>query len=247
MLKLVIDIGNTLCKCALFEQSALLDVAAVPQLQAQHLSALLQGRGAPQLAIVSNVRGKAALKACLALVQPAVATTMVMDAATPTPLTNLYKTPQTLGHDRLAAAVGAHALYPNSNLLVLNAGTALTYEVVSERGEYVGGNISPGLRCRYAALHQFTAKLPWCEPTPSPPLLGQTTQDAIVAGVQQGMLREMQATIDYFATQYPSLKIILTGGEAIYFENQLKSAIFAAPYLVLIGLNRILDYANLAK
>ncbi|GHU95942.1 type III pantothenate kinase [Bacteroidia bacterium] len=247
MLKLVIDIGNTLVKCALFEQDALLDVLAVPQLQAQDLAALLQGRGLPQCAIVSNVRSEAALKACLALVQPAVATTMVMDVATPTPLTNLYKTPQTLGFDRLAAAVGAHFLYPCRNVLVVNAGTALTYEVVSERGEYVGGNISPGLRCRYAALHQFTQKLPLCEPTLNPPLLGQTSQDAITAGVQQGMLREIEATIDYFASQYTCLQTILTGGEAIYFENQLKSAIFAAPYLVLIGLNKILDDAHLAK
>lgn len=162
---------------------------------------------------------------------------------TAVPLRNCYKTPQTLGLDRLAAAAGAAGLFPQQDVLVIDAGTAVTYEYVSAAGEYLGGNISPGLSMRFRALHTFTAKLPLLVPG-APPLLpfGEDTPSAMRIGVEQGMAYELEGAVNHFLSLFPGGTAVITGGDAGFFDKKLKCRIFALPDLVLIGLNNILNY-----
>lgn len=158
------------------------------------------------------------------------------------PITVRYRTPETLGRDRLAAAVGAYSLHPDRNLLVIDAGTAITYELIEAGGIYCGGNISPGMTTRFKALHAFTRKLPLISETPEIPAIGTDTETAIQAGVVNGIIYEMDGYIESLRKKYPDLLVFLTGGHSFYFERRLKNSIFADINLVLTGLNRILEY-----
>lgn len=165
-----------------------------------------------------------------------------LTAKTELPITNKYRTPETLGKDRLAAVVGAHALFPGENVLVIDAGTAITYDFINELGEYHGGNISPGLLMRFRALHQFTGRLPLLEPKDKYEFPGTCTEDAIISGVEQGLLFEIEAYIAHFKKNYKNLEVIFTGGDANFFDSKLKNSFFVCSNLVAFGLNRILDY-----
>ena len=160
-----------------------------------------------------------------------------------TPIKNLYKTKETLGKDRLAAVVGANNIFPKNNVLIFDAGTALTIDFINEKQEYKGGNISPGILMRYKALNHFTGKLPLLKPDANfDKIIGQTTNEAILAGVQNSIIFEIRTYISHFKSKYNNLKIIFTGGDNIFFENKLKNNIFASPNLVMYGLNTILEY-----
>ncbi len=158
------------------------------------------------------------------------------------PLINKYGSPVTLGLDRIAAGVGALAFYPSRDILVIDAGTAITYEFISSRREYLGGNISPGMNMRYRALHTFTAKLPLLEPGAPYISFGQDTASAIRLGVEMGIVYEIEGTIQHFKSLFPEGLIVITGGDAKFFEKKLKCRIFAQPDLVLTGLNQILNH-----
>lgn len=165
-----------------------------------------------------------------------------LDDQTSLPIENIYETPETLGKDRLAAAVGANELFPDQNLLIIDAGTAITYDLVSEKNQFVGGNISPGLQMRFKALNQFTGKLPLVKYDDDTELIGRNTMEAIRAGVQNGILFEMNGTIDLFNRNYKNLQIIMTGGDSNFFDRKLNYSIFVHFNITLIGLNRILEY-----
>jgi len=165
-----------------------------------------------------------------------------LDHLTRLPIENIYETPETLGKDRLAAAVGANELFPDQNLLIIDAGTAITYDLVSEKNQFVGGNISPGLEMRFKALNHFTEKLPLINYSNEFQPIGRNTTDAIRAGVQNGILFEMAQTIDLFNRNYQNLHIIMTGGDSNFFDKKLNYSIFVHFNLTLIGLNRILEY-----
>lgn len=196
-------------------------------------------------------------------IEPAIVNTLhrrsqhfvLFDHNTPVPIRNGYDTPETLGQDRLAAAVGANTICPGENLLIIDAGSAITYDFLSREGEYVGGNIAPGLKMRFTILHRMTKKLPQVEVDENEliPLFGKNTRDAIAAGVIRGVayevkgyirtLKEKMATAD---NPEPSLKVFLTGGNAPYILNNVRTTrnekrdIHFEKHLVLIGLNRIL-------
>jgi type III pantothenate kinase len=166
-----------------------------------------------------------------------------LDHNTPIPLINRYTTPDTLGYDRIAAAVGAYTIYPKRNVLVIDAGTAITFDLVTAEGEYLGGNISPGLAIRFKSLNKYTIRLPHLErPDEKPPLLGSSTKEAIQSGIVNGIILEIDGFIGAIAQHHPDLQVVLTGGDANYFEGKLKSSIFVDLNLNLIGLNRILEY-----
>lgn len=161
---------------------------------------------------------------------------------TPIPLGNLYQTPLTLGVDRIALSVGAWTEYPGRNLLIIDAGTCITYDFVSERGEYLGGGISPGLQLRLQALHDYTANLPLVALTENPPLIATTTEDAILSGVVHGTLAEIKGIIHDYADEFKDIQVIFSGGHVKFFESRLKDRIFALPNLVLKGLYSIFLY-----
>lgn len=161
---------------------------------------------------------------------------------TPVPVSIGYETPHTLGLDRLAAVVGATFLQPGKNLLVIDAGTAITYDLVEASGFYPGGNISPGMATRFKALNYFTQRLPLVAEEENVARIGTDTKSAIRAGVIQGIVYEMDGYINDLRIEYPELLVFLTGGHSFYFERRLKNRIFADANLVLAGLNRILQY-----
>jgi type III pantothenate kinase len=167
---------------------------------------------------------------------------IVLDHHTPVPVQICYKTPETLGYDRIAAIAGAHYLYPSANILVMDLGTAITVDFINVNGAYLGGNISPGLYTRFRALNEFTVSLPMVEADSTFPRYGTDTRSAIAAGVQQGIIFELEGYIQDFSARYPDCRFIITGGDAGFFVPAFKKHIFACPELVATGLNCILEY-----
>ena len=156
------------------------------------------------------------------------------------PLKNQYETPESLGKDRLAAATGAATLYPGEPLLVIDAGSAITFDLVTDN-TFWGGNISPGLQMRFSSLHQQTRNLPQIT-AGATPFWGKTTDQAIRAGVQNGIALEISGYIESLKKDYPDIRTVLTGGDADFFVSYIKNIIFVNPNLVLYGLNRIIEY-----
>lgn len=175
---------------------------------------------------------------------------VLFDHMTPVPIVNRYDTPQTLGQDRLAAAVGAKSLCPNENLLIIDAGSAITYDFVSAAGEYMGGNIAPGIKMRFTMLQRMTKKLPLVDAEENEliPLFGTNTRDAIAAGVIRGVAYEVKGYMRTLREKMPHYQTFLTGGHAPYVLNNVRSSrnekreIRYEKNLVLIGLNTILVY-----
>ncbi len=167
---------------------------------------------------------------------------LVMDHETAIPVKNLYKSKTTLGNDRLAAITGANNNYPGRAVLVVDVGTAITYDIINESGHYLGGNISPGIAMRFRSLHEFTERLPLVGPRDDVPLLANNTEESIISGVMNGILFEMQLFIDRIEEKFRDLVIVFTGGDAKYFDKKLKNTIFVDPDLIFTGLNRILTY-----
>ncbi len=166
-----------------------------------------------------------------------------LDIATPLPIDNRYDTPATLGKDRLAAVIGAWALYPGRNCLVVDAGTCMTLDVVSSEGAYLGGNISPGIQMRLRAMHEYTARLPLVdEGSGEGPVLGRSTETALQNGGVLGAALEIDALRIRLMDQFSDLLVVITGGDASVLANRVKSRIFEHSNLVLEGLNKILEY-----
>ncbi len=169
-----------------------------------------------------------------------------LTAGTPIPIRNLYQTPETLGKDRLAAVVGAHSLYSGRNVLVIDAGTALTIDFIDGEGNYHGGNISPGLKMRFQSLHDYTKRLPLLIQSNEYKMIGDSTEAAIIAGVQNGIIFEVKEYIERFTKQYPDLVAVMTGGDVNFLVDKLKIPIFVESNLVFIGLGKIIQY-NISK
>ncbi len=238
-MNLVIDIGNTSAKLAAFDGGELIEVAHDSNATLEFLPTFCRKYPFRKAVLASVVDATDDIRARL---EELPVPLLRLGADTPLPLTNLYETPRTLGYDRVAAAVGANFLCPGRDLLVIDSGTCITYEFVDAAGRYHGGNISPGLQMRFEALHRFTGRLPLvCSEGRLLPL-GKDTDTAIRSGVLQGMTYEVEGYIRTMRDKYPALLVFLTGGNEFSFETSLKSIIFADKFLVLKGLNRILEY-----
>ncbi len=241
-MNLIIDIGNSQTKVGIFDQGEIVQTFYTPFFdQKQYAQLKIQYRFINN-GILSSVTDYdrdfiEQLKGELDLF-------VVFDAQTPIPIENHYESKSTLGLDRLAAAVGASTLFPNSELLVIDAGTAITYDVIDKNNAFLGGSISLGIAMRFKALNQFTAKLPEIKPTPQCSDFGKNTEEAIRSGVQQGVIYEMEGFINQRLAVCPTCQVILTGGDAEFFEQKLKMPIFVKPELTLIGLDRILEYTK---
>ena len=237
---LVVDQGNTICKLAFFERKdEPVDVMTCLELEISFLEELIS-RWHPEACILSSV--KILRPEIAAFLEANIPCFLLLSSQTPLPIRNSYKTPRTLGLDRIAAAVGAWSLQPGRNLLIIDMGTAITYDLVREDGVYLGGNIAPGIHMRLKALNQFTDQLPLVEPESGFLLIGNDTQTAIRGGVMQGIVYEVDGYFSDLQRKYSNLFAFLTGGDLFYFDGKLKNSIFACKNLVLIGLNRILQY-----
>ena len=239
-MNLVIDIGNSRTKLSVFDYGEVIKTAPVDEFLPEHIKAFKNEYPLLNKAILSSVREYSdELKNAL---QNSFDTFLELDRETPLQIENLYLSKETLGYDRIASAVGANYLYPDANLLVIDAGTALTYDFVNDKNQYLGGNIAPGLEMRFKSLNHFTDKLPLVKSENQNKLYGSTTEEAIRAGVQNGFIYEVDRTIDAFKVFYSNLKVIITGGDAEFFDKKLKNSFFVHFNLVALGLNRILEY-----
>ena len=158
------------------------------------------------------------------------------------PFKNSYATPQTLGIDRIALATAAFYHAPHKNTLVIDAGTCITYDMVNDFDEYLGGAISPGLEMRYKAMHQQTSALPLLPVEAPLDLIGNTTNSSMHSGVVNGICAELDGIIDQYATRFKDLTVILTGGDSHFLSKRLKNTIFADSKFLLKGLNYLLEY-----
>lgn len=158
------------------------------------------------------------------------------------PFVNFYETPATLGVDRMVLVAGASLIYPKKNILVIDAGTCVTYDFLDKENKYFGGAIAPGLEMRYKALHTFTHKLPLLNNKMPDNIIGKSTSEAIYSGVVHGLLFEIQGFINSYDTNYEDLTIILTGGDAEFLAKSLKNTIFANSNFLLESLNVLYHY-----
>lgn len=239
---LVIDLGNTAAKYGFFEAGQLVENGLLPD--PAQLQILLARRPVAQ-AIVASVTADSAGWLAVLRQNPVGEVRVFEPGQTAIPIQNTYATPHTLGADRLAAAVGAAYLRPQQNTLILDTGTALKCDLVTADNTFVGGSIAPGLRLRLQSLHTFTGRLPLLElpaPDEAVQLTGTSTASAMLSGVLNGALFEVQGFIAAYERSYPGVGVLLTGGDAPYFAGRLRGRIFVVPELVLLGLYRILTY-----
>ncbi len=235
---LIIDIGNTLTKIAIFSKDEVIAIEKHENLSDRLLEKFINNHNIIG-AIVSSVTNKfPELEKIFTKKIPIIK----FSSSTPIPIKNCYKTPKTLGVDRLALAVAINALYPNQNVLAIDCGTAITFDFVNSNNEYIGGAISPGINTRFRALHHFTSKLPLIKINESYPIIGDDTSSCILSGVLNGVINEVDGYIDMVKLSFPDLKVVFTGGESFFFDKKLKNSIFVHPNLLLFGLNRILTY-----
>ncbi len=239
-MNLIVDVGNSRAKFAVFEKNALLfDSTIATEKVAVHIKDLFNRFPKIKNAIVSSVGN---LNEKDFAVLSIFCEVHVLSHNSKVPFKNSYATPQTLGVDRIALATAAFYHNPNANTLVLDAGTCLTYDMVNDYGEYLGGAISPGLYMRYRALSEQTSKLPLLQPEELLDFIGNSTETSIHSGVLNGISVEMDGVIDQYRSRFSDLTVILTGGDSQILSKRLKNTIFAHSKFLLLGLNYLLEY-----
>jgi type III pantothenate kinase len=241
MAQLVIDIGNSRSKLAVFEKHKLISSEKVQKLDTNILRQYLKNSEITHSIISSVNDGITGLEDFLKENTRYIRFSAVLE----TGIVNKYKSPATLGLDRLAGIIGARSLFPDRNCLVIDAGTCITYDAVKKDGVYEGGSISPGLKMRLQAMHNFTGRLPEVELTDYEDWQGYDTKSAMLSGVVNGSIEEVRGFIEIYNSKYSELLVILCGGDSIFFDYRLKNSIFAhtlktEPDLVLIGLNEVI-------
>ena len=229
-----IDIGNSQVKIGLFEEDKLLEAKNV---ESAAIFKYLQENNVSKV-IISTVNDNLSLTKELEKSYPNL---LILKQETPVPLNIDYETPNTLGIDRVAAAVGAINRF-NGPLVVVDAGSCITCDLIDSSNFFKGGTISPGLQMRLQAMHTFTAKLPLLKLTAPKQLVGTSTNDAMLSGVVNGSRQEIGGLIKEHQKIYPDLRVIICGGDAIYFDKIIEFNIFVLPNLVLEGLNAILRF-----
>jgi type III pantothenate kinase len=236
-MNIAIDIGNTQIKTGVYEGDTLIQKEIFPSSQLASKLSL----------ICSNFKIRKGILSHVSRLSPADLHTieselevLILNNRTKVPFSNLYSTPQTLGVDRIALAAAAVSAYPGEDVLVVDAGTCITYDYVNKRKEYLGGAISPGIEMRYKAMNAYTANLPLLSPVADLPPVGDSTSNAIHRGVLNGVICEIDGTIAQYAAKKSHLTVVLTGGDVNFLANNIKSSIFAIPNFLLDGLNSIL-------
>lgn len=239
-MNLVIDVGNTFVKLAVFEGDTLKEKETVRhEYLVKHISFIKKKYPEINNVIFSSV---AKLKDSDISYIKANFNLLQLSATTKLPFLNAYQTPNTLGHDRIALISASVKQYPESNALIIDAGTCITYDFITAKNEYLGGAISPGLNMRYQSLHNLTANLPLLEAESPKNIIGNSTDNSIHSGVVFGLLNEIDGIIYSYQQKYSDLTVILTGGDANFLSKQLKSSIFANSNFLLEGLNYILQF-----
>jgi len=239
-MNLIIDVGNTRTKVAIFNNNELIELKVFDDPLVCDLEFVLRNYPDTKNCIVS-VTGLID-KNIQQYLKNTFPNIVELTGFTALPFANNYETKQTQGPDRIAGIAGAQQQFPKSNVLLIDAGTAINYDYIDFEGNYWGGNISAGIEMRFKALNSYTQKLPLLSKENNFELLGINTQQAIISGVQNGVIFEVEGYIAALQNKYTELKVIITGGDADFLAGKLKSPIFVNKNIVLFGLNRILDY-----
>ncbi|MEZ4792595.1 MAG: type III pantothenate kinase [Gelidibacter sp.] len=239
-MNLIIDVGNTLIKFAVFQRDKLLEKKGVAiDAALETFKIIVKEHKTINNGIVSSV-GKLE-KTVLDEIESKI-NVLFLNSDTKLPFKNSYRTPHTLGVDRMALVSASVKQFPDKNVLIIDAGTCITYDFITKENEYMGGAISPGIRLRYKTLNTLTANLPLLDTKMPELLIGNTTESSIHSGVVFGILKEMDGVIDEYQENYEDLTVILTGGDANFLSKQLKNSIFANSNFLLEGLNFILEF-----
>ncbi len=237
-MNLIIDIGNTSSKMAIYDDKELVRIYRVNKWSFKKIEKILSGYKIKKT-ILSSVKDIPPHTA--ALFSPYVPFVHILSSRSKLPFRIDYETPETLGTDRIAAIAGAFSYFPGKNILVIDAGTALTFDYLSGT-VYKGGNISPGLSMRFKALNKFTDRLPLITPSQNFLSPGRNTKEAITAGVITGLLYEINVYIRTFEKEHTDYKIILTGGDGEFINSKINHELSYMPDIVTDGLNYILEY-----
>jgi len=237
-MNLTIDIGNSRTKLGVFKEQQLIERPILKKVNVEEIEKIIDAYGINK-AILSTVAAYPPelddfLEKKIRYIQ--------LKPNTPLPIRNDYKTPETLGRDRIAAAVGAWELFSKQHCVVIDAGTCITIDFVHQDGLYMGGTITPGITLRYKAMHHFTSKLPLVKRQRLDGYIGYSTETCMRSGAQMGTTLEVEGFIAKYKQEFGKINVIITGGDANYFVSELKSEIFARPNLVLTGLNEILRH-----
>lgn len=239
-MNLIIDVGNTFVKLAVFENYGLgykttvelreivEEVKALKATYPKLKNGIVSSVGRLTNSQIKNIQKEIDL--------------LVLDHTTKIPFKNSYKTPKTLGIDRIALVSASVHHAPDNNALIIDAGTCITYDFITDKNEYLGGAISPGIRMRYTSLNNFTANLPLLDTEVPKDYIGPSTNSSIHSGVVNGVVNEIDGFVKEYQKKYPDLTVILTGGDAKFLSEQLKSTIFANSNFLLEGLNYILEF-----
>lgn len=240
-MNLIIDEGNTRIKLAIYKDDYLVDLESctIDEVDIEIKKIVLKHQ--IKELIVSSVTDKV-----LSIISElAVDNKVFLSNLTPVPFKNKYKTPKTLGVDRVALVTAAFKKFMNKNCLVIDAGTCITYDFITSKGCYLGGAIAPGLGMRLKGMHVFTEKLPKLTlENKEISLIGTSTETSMQSGVFNGMVFEIEGFIRSYKQKYGNVSVILTGGDANFLYKQLKNSIFVNPNFLLEGLNEILTYQN---
>lgn len=236
-MNLAIDLGNTFAKTGLFEQGKLIETkvsltypALIEYVKSLKLISIIISTVSYSEEQLSQDFSGSSTKI------------FFLTNSTSVPITKLYDTPETLGADRIAAAIGARVVFPANNAMIIDLGTCITYDLVDTKERFHGGIISPGVRMRFTAMNTFTKRLPLLEPEEAPTILGKSTKHAMQSGVMNGITAEINGFVEEYSKLLTKINVILCGGDATFFANRIKYPNFVIPELVLIGLNRILEY-----
>lgn len=241
-MRLIIDIGNTRTKVAVFEKHNMLFMEYFNDICVSDIRKIINNYPLVSKVIYSSVgnteKGKEEMKEFLKNKYFFIE----MNKDLLIPINNLYKSPKTLGKDRLAAVVAAYNLFPKKNCLIIDAGTCITIDFIDNDKNYLGGSISLGINMKYNALHTFTESLPLIDDKfDKRDIIGYDTKSSICSGVLNGTIMELKGFIDYYTNKYSDLKIIFTGGDGKILQNYFKENTEIEEHLVLYGLNIILE------
>ena len=237
---LTIDVGNTRIKSAVFENNTLIEASVFSNENFQtEIENILSLNKKIKVLVVASV-GKLEKQSFESFSNRV--KIYFISRESNFPFQNNYATPITLGIDRMVLSAGAVLQFPNKNRLIIDAGTCVTYDFVDDNNNYQGGAISPGIRLRYAAMHNYTAKLPLLSIQEPQSIIGNSTNQSLHSGVINGLTFEIEGYIDSLMSKNENFIIILTGGDANFLAKRLKNTIFANSNFLLQSLNNLYQY-----
>jgi type III pantothenate kinase len=235
---ILIDIGNSYIKAALYQDDKLMERLLIEKGQEEKIVNLVEGGQISGIMISAS--GNSDIEERLQLNFPQIPV-FQLHCSHVKDVKLSYAQPENLGKDRLAAILGARIVQAQKNICIVQAGTCLTIDWLFKDGNHMGGTISPGLKMRFKSMHEFTAKLPLSTENELLGFIGESTVSCLASGVIYGMVAEIEFQLESFKNQIgDDVELILTGGDVNNLAHRLKPSNFVVPDLVFLGMLKIL-------